>query len=869
MVTDLYLHQEGVASFAWSTNDLDTATADTTFRIDLLTAGPNVQDPSIHEFTQFPGHSNHYLGGLPYEVEHVPSFGHIVWHNAFDNVDITWSSNKVGTKLYLTLYPGADANNVIFRFLGSDSLHVDWQGALRAYLAGRWVELEQAFAYQVIGNTVVPVSWTADWQLLTQAQTVKLIFGTYDPNYPLVLLFGVPEAIGGGGGQLPPPENMTWSTYVGGNMPDEFAAIDMDVEGNPYVCGYSYSNNFPVGLGFSEFAPSQGNFLGTEDMVIQKYRKDNKRLLWSTYHGGSDISQYPSFFHGGQDKAQDIAVYKGSNPDLNFAFITGVTYCTDFPIGRSWNTPHPFAASAYLHPNFPRNQRAVVAAYRQSDGGLCWSTTHGPDFAGYSEEGICIDVDDDGTLAMGGVLRGGSDLTVAGFPYVTPTGAYTKGNGGGFFVLFNSAYQIKWCTPFGSYAQSDWLNDLMITRRSITPFNKVIYMTGWAVSPSPGGAPTGSLDVAPSPLPNAYYQSASAGGTDAYLARLDIDANYHLEYSTYWGGAGQDRGMSLTQSLRATGGMDVFLAGNTTSIDLATYPTMERLPDPGGGVPHRNGLLGISDGFLLRLDDSSDQLTWGTLLGGEGQDALVHVAQAVGDQLLLAGVTRSSTGIATAPNINLYSQSQIGNDPTTQHHDGFFMLLNENRLPVWSSYWGGTKTERCWGIVASEDELYLTGGTNSNQFTFPLREWDPMSPDDYFDGNHLNNNSGTDGGLSWGGFRGGFFTGVADPSATQPDGYICSFAIVSNLSVSVPEMSAGMELPVYLGHAAWLLPWADTVNELPGVMVHDVSGRIIPSRTKVAEGGIRVELFGSVSGIFVATVTPLRGMQKVYKLLAP
>jgi hypothetical protein len=53
---------------------------------------------------------------------------------------------------------------------------------------------------------VVPVPWTADWQLLTQANTVKLAFGSYDPAYPLVLMFGIPEAMGGGGqGPCKPP----------------------------------------------------------------------------------------------------------------------------------------------------------------------------------------------------------------------------------------------------------------------------------------------------------------------------------------------------------------------------------------------------------------------------------------------------------------------------------------------------------------------------------------------------------------------------------------------------------------------------------------------------------------------------------------
>ncbi|MBK7382142.1 MAG: hypothetical protein IPI81_02240 [Flavobacteriales bacterium] len=114
VVADIYLDDRGTASFAWSSNDLDTTTSDTTYRIDMYPADSSALTPSIHEFNPFPGRSNYYKGALPGEVEGVESIGDVVWHHAFTNVDLSWSSNKVGTKLYITLYPGADPDNVIF-----------------------------------------------------------------------------------------------------------------------------------------------------------------------------------------------------------------------------------------------------------------------------------------------------------------------------------------------------------------------------------------------------------------------------------------------------------------------------------------------------------------------------------------------------------------------------------------------------------------------------------------------------------------------------------------------------------------------------------------------------------------------------------
>lgn len=721
---------------------------------------------------------------------------------------------------------------------------------MKAYLSEKWIELREAFAYQLIGNAIVSVSWTADWELLVQGNTARLIFGDYNPEYPLVLLFAVPEIMAGGGPEDLEPENLLWSTYVGGNMPDELASVDLDAEGHPYMCGYAYDSNFPVGTGFQIFAPAQANFLGSEEMVVMKFDKVNKQIIWATWHGGSNTSEFPSNFHNGQDKAQGISVYKGENPDLRFAFITGVTFCGDFPVGRTWNQPHPFAASAYVHANSPSSQRSVVAAYRQENGLLCWSTTHGSDFVGYSEQGLCIDVDDDGTLAVGGILQAGIDEPISGYPYVTPSGAYTKGNGGGFFMVFNPSYEVLWCSPFGTWvSQSIHLHDLMITRRSIAPFNKVLYITG-----SSGGS-WGTLDVVPSPLTGSYYQDTPAGGTDAYIARLDIGSNYQLEYSTYWGGASTDRGTAIAQSTRDDGGLDIFLTGVTLSADIGNYPNMERLPNPGGGVLYRNVLAGQSDGYLLRFDDSSDKFTWGTLVGGEGGDALVDVAVAPDDQLLITGHTRSFTGVNTTTNDGLFSQTLLGNDPDTQHHDAFFMLLNKHRLPVWSSYIGGTKSDRSWSIAASEDELYVVGGTNSNQFTFPLKEFDENSNLDWYDGNHLNNASGTHGGLGYLSFGWGYYTGPVDPSANEPDGFVCSFAISLNVSVPETAMHGTAITATDLGNGVWLIPCGSEVPHSPRIEVFDALGHIVVCPTRVISNGTVVDLSAQAIGPYLVKLT--------------
>jgi len=110
---------------------------------------------------------------------------------------------------------------------------------------------------------------------------------------------------------------LSFSTYLGGSGADYGSGIAVDASGSAYVAGYTSSGNFPT------LHPVQAAFAGWSDAFITKFSSAGSALLYSTYLGGSD-----------SDFANGIAV----DATLDYAYVTGLTYSTNFP------TKNPFQA---------------------------------------------------------------------------------------------------------------------------------------------------------------------------------------------------------------------------------------------------------------------------------------------------------------------------------------------------------------------------------------------------------------------------------------------------------------------------------------------------------------------------------------------
>jgi hypothetical protein len=121
--------------------------------------------------------------------------------------------------------------------------------------------------------------------------------------------------------------SLVYSTYLGGTDGEIGLGIAVDVSGNAYVTGLTYSSNFPTCPSSLSVCASNGTPLqsvngGTSDAFVAKLNSAGSALVYSTYLGGS-----------GYDHGDGVAVDGAGN-----AYVAGVTASTDFPTANAFQS---------------------------------------------------------------------------------------------------------------------------------------------------------------------------------------------------------------------------------------------------------------------------------------------------------------------------------------------------------------------------------------------------------------------------------------------------------------------------------------------------------------------------------------------------
>ncbi|MHA2101318.1 MAG: SBBP repeat-containing protein, partial [Candidatus Kariarchaeaceae archaeon] len=108
---------------------------------------------------------------------------------------------------------------------------------------------------------------------------------------------------------------LIFSTYIGGSSSDSGEGIAIDDQGNSYITGYTWSNNFPV---INAYNTTYG---GSKDVFVLKLNSTGNGLHFSTYIGGS-----------GNDEGHAIVIDSQGN-----SYITGSTGSVNFPTMNAYN----------------------------------------------------------------------------------------------------------------------------------------------------------------------------------------------------------------------------------------------------------------------------------------------------------------------------------------------------------------------------------------------------------------------------------------------------------------------------------------------------------------------------------------------------
>ena len=201
---------------------------------------------------------------------------------------------------------------------------------------------------------------------------------------------------------------LLYSTYLGGSGSDAGQAIASDASGDAYVTGYTTSTDFPV---------TQGSFHGGADAFVAKLDPTGGSLLFSTYLGGSAYDAGYAITVGGDGSA----------------YVTGVTYSTDFPTASPVQAANASASTS--------NSDAFVSKLSPSGSALSFSTYLG---GGDNDQGQAIALD-----SAGGVYVAGTTYS-SNFPVQNPFQGSYGGNGDVFISKILLADCTLTCTAVAS-----------------------------------------------------------------------------------------------------------------------------------------------------------------------------------------------------------------------------------------------------------------------------------------------------------------------------------------------------------------------------------------------------------------------------------
>jgi hypothetical protein len=303
-----------------------------------------------------------------------------------------------------------------------------------------------------------------------------------------------------------------------------------------------------------------------------------------------------------------------------------------------------------------------ILAKFDANGFLVWGTYLGDTTNGEFEVNE-VEITNDNSIYISGNVGGTTGLATLG--------AYrTSQQGSQDFIIFkfNSSGSRIWSTYFGGTG-IEWLHSMKVMG------NNQIYFAGYTQSDT-GIATIGA-------------HKTVRQLQDGFLVKFNASGN--RTWGTYVGG-------SLTEVIRGifidTSG-SVYLCGSSSSTS---------------GIATTGAYLTTNSPAILRpfisKFSSLGVRQWGTYYNGNAQTSVDHIFLDVNGNVVIAGITSATTGMATA-NTN---QTTLNGA-----QDVFLAKLNATGTArLWGTYFGGNQTEVVNDIyINSSDEIIITGGTNS------------------------------------------------------------------------------------------------------------------------------------------------------------
>ena len=601
----------------------------------------------VNSTNKLPGVKNYFLGDDKTRwASDVKSYGELILENVYDGIDYRMYFDENNLRYDFIIKPNSNPNSIKLKFQGQDKLAINSKGELVLSTILGDIENQKIYCYQVIEQKIKQIE--CKFKLVAQ-DIVGFEISEYNKNYPLIIDPLIYSSYFGGSSNdeclaLKVDDNgyvyftgnsrstnyptstgayqnvrvgsydalitkvnqngtgVVFSTYLGGQSSDYGMDITYDSNGNSYIIGRTYSNNFPITGGVIQERFSNEPYQPFYDVFVTKLNSTGSALIYSTYLGGT-----------AHDEGNSISIDDNGN-----AYLTGTTNSTNFPV----------TAGVYQNTN--------AGGY---DGFVCkinsnaTAITYSSYIGGSSDERPTKMYLDDGNIIICGNASSSNYPTSNGAFQTTLSGAPD-----GFVTKFNSnATNISFSTYIGGSLNEE-LNSLKVdsdgrvfltgnTNSTDFPVTAGVYKdtltnshdifvallnsngTDLIYSTYVGGSSNDySRDIAIDTFGNSYifgtsnsedypitsgaYQDEKADGYDVVISKLNPDGS-ELLFSTYIGGNGED----WAYAGAVQGIINAFVGGKTTLATTNNYPvTAGAFQTTFGG--------GASDAYISKLSIS-------------------------------------------------------------------------------------------------------------------------------------------------------------------------------------------------------------------------------------------------------------------------
>lgn len=502
-----------------------------------------------------------YLKGNSFEkhITNIRSYRAIYQHNIWPGIDLAVTQNENTLKTDWIVQPGISPSAIQIQWEGIEQIEINEAGDLVLTHALGEIREKAPYCYQEIRGQMIVIP--CDYVL--EGTTCSFRVGAYNSRYPLIIdpplqystfLGGTSEdeayaifvdhrgsVYVNGATQSanfpttpgafqsnfigtindayvaklsPDLSTIVYCTFLGGSVNEGAGSITVDLSGQAFVLGHTWSPDFPVTPG--AFQTTYRGGLGLADVFVCKLSADGSSLVYSTFLGGT-----------GQDliHRQQIAIDTQGN-----AYVSGTTTSADFPVT-------PGAIQSTLR----GTQNIFVTKISASGATLVFSTYLG---GSGSETTSSIAIDGANAIHVSG--------TTSSQNFPVTANAFQPSYGGGAsdgFVckISPNGTTLEYSTYLGGN-QEDKFNFIAVDARGI------VYV----------GGQTFSADY---PTTADAFQATAPGASNAMVSRLDPTGG-RLLASTFIGGSSQDSAEAA--GLRGNG--MICIVGWTRSTNFPVTP---------------------------------------------------------------------------------------------------------------------------------------------------------------------------------------------------------------------------------------------------------------------------------------------------------